>query len=91
MTPVRGVDDELGGDVAVLPGLVGRVQVRVTDRALVARRRTACVQHQIAGGRGAPVPDLEQHVLGERADAVRAGRIGGQREDLGHAVRRERA
>ena len=34
LAPMGGVDDELGGDVAVLPGVVGRVQVGVADQHL---------------------------------------------------------
>jgi hypothetical protein len=46
---------------------------------------------EIADGLGAAVPDLEQHILRERFDAVRACRGRHERKDLGHIRGRERA
>ena len=86
LTPVGGVDDKLAAHVAALRFVVGLVQVRVAEHGPAVGG-----QHDVARQRPAAVPDLQEHVLAERGDAVGARRGRGQREHLGGPLGSERA
>ena len=70
----RGVDHHLRGRPL---DRVGRVQVPVAGQPAVPP------DEHVAGVQVAAVPQVQQHVLGQRADAVLVGRVLHQRQDLG--------